>query len=164
MGHLQVRSAFIERALADEVLRHQLLVALLVGQRNRQFRQALLNLGQGQLVIKLHQHLPFAHALTVGEIELGDAPTHLRAQHHAPARTQTAYRLGVVRELHNFHFGDLYRRWLCACGGTGAALCWRSSRGRARGRIVAGLGFLVPPRRTGSSGNTDHCDHHVNCF
>ncbi len=85
LGHLQVGGTFIQRALADEVLSHQFLVAFLVGLRNRQLSLALLELGQRQLVVKLHQHLALAHTLAIGEIKLCNAPAHLGPEHYTTA-------------------------------------------------------------------------------
>ena len=82
---LQVGRTFIQRALADKVLRHQFLVAFLVGLGNRQLRLALLDLRQRQLVVKLNQHLSLAHTLAIGEIKRGDAAADLGAQHHPTA-------------------------------------------------------------------------------
>ena len=80
---LQIGCAFIQRALADKTLCHQLLVAFLVGLRNRHFSQRLLNLRLLQLVIKLHQHLSGFHALAIGKVQLRNSPGNFRAHHHA---------------------------------------------------------------------------------
>ena len=48
-------SAFVQRAAADEVLRHQIFVSLVVGQGDVELGLRLLHLGGGKLVVKLHQ-------------------------------------------------------------------------------------------------------------
>ena len=87
---------------------HQFLVAFLIGLGNRQLGHALLDLCLRQLVVKLHQHLAFFNPLTIGEIQLRDAPADFRPQHHTPARPQTAHRLGVIRQAKRFNLGDLH--------------------------------------------------------
>ena len=68
----------------------------MVGLRNREFRLALLHLGELKLIIKLHQQLIFAHPVPIPEIKLGNSPTYLRANHHSLTRAQAAHGLGVV--------------------------------------------------------------------
>ena len=79
---LQGRCALVQRSLADEVLRHQLLVALVVGLGNRQLGTGLRHLSLLQLVFELHHQLALAHTLAIAEKNLFNAPTNFRAQHH----------------------------------------------------------------------------------
>ena len=164
LRHLQIGSAFIQRALADEVLRYQLLVTLLVGLGNRQLSHALLHLRQRQLVVKLHQQLPFAHALTIIEIELRDAAADLRANDNAPARTQTTHSLRVIGELDELYPGHFNRRRFAggcsACRRTGSAL----HRPQGRCGAVVRSGLLKPPGRTGRCCDARDSDHRINCF
>ena len=153
---LQGCSALVQRALADEVLRHQFLVALMVGLGNGQFCTRLSDLGLLQLVLQLHHQLTLAHALAVVEENLFDAPTHFRAQHHALARAQTAHGLGLVNQSHALDLSDLHDRrpacsacrpspWRTSGRSTGCSrrTAWpRSSRG---GRRTVSLGLVLPP-------------------
>ena len=77
------RGAFIQRTLADEVLGHQFLVALVVGLGNGQLGFGLRQLRLLQLILKLHHHLAFAHTLAVGEINALDASAHFGTHHDA---------------------------------------------------------------------------------
>ena len=81
-GYLQVRRAFVQGTLTDEILRNQFLIALLIGLRNRQLCLALLNLRSLELVVELNQKLAFFDALAIGEIELRNAPTDFGPQHY----------------------------------------------------------------------------------
>ena len=134
-GDLQGCGALVQRALADEVLRHQLLVALVVGLGDRQLRTRLRHLGLLQLVFELHHQLALAHALAFVEENLFDAPSDFGAQHHALARAQTAHGLGLVHQAHAFHFGDFHRRRpacaTCRPGPWWAAGCTRRGTSRA---------------------------------
>ena len=67
LRHLQTGLAFINRALGDKALRHQILIALVVGLRNRHLGLRLLYLGALQTVVELHQHLPFAYLTAIGK-------------------------------------------------------------------------------------------------
>jgi hypothetical protein len=78
----------VDRALADEVLRHQFAVALQVGARDAGLRFGLLQLGLLQRVVQLHQQLAALDALAVGEAQRRHAAADLGAQHHALARLQ----------------------------------------------------------------------------
>ena len=103
--HIQSRTALVQRAFTDEILRHQLLVAFVVGLGNGQFGLGLSDLGLLQLVFKLHHHLALAHALAIAKEYLLDTPTDFGPQHHPLQRTQTAHRLGLVHQGHGLHFG-----------------------------------------------------------
>ena len=80
--HFQCRTAFIQRTLADEVLRHQILVAFVVGLGDRQLCAGLGQLGLWQLVVELHHQLAFAHPLAIVEENLFHASADFGAQHH----------------------------------------------------------------------------------
>ena len=114
--HFQIGRAFIDRTLADEVLLDQLLIALVVGQRNGKLGLALLHLRELKLVVKLHQQLSFFDAVTIAEVELCDASTDLGAHDHPLARAQAAHRLGVVGQAADFYLGHFHtRRPRCRC-------------------------------------------------
>ena len=82
LGNFQCSRAFIHRALADEILRHQFLVAFVVRLGDRQFGFGLGELGRLQLVFKLDHHLALAHALAVVEKDLFDPAAHFGPHHH----------------------------------------------------------------------------------
>ena len=159
---LEVGGALVDGALADEVLRHQLLVALVIGLRDRQLGLGLLHLGQRQLVIELHQQLAAPHALAIVEVQLRHAAADLGAQHHALARAQAADRLRFVGELDDFdpcHFhgrrtrGPGCRARLSTLGRCRCVLC----------PVCAGF-VLVPPGRARGGCDADGGDHGVDCF
>ena len=148
--------AFVNGALADEVLRHQLLVALVVGFGNRQLGLGLSDLGALQLVIELHHHLALAHTLAVVEENLFDPTAHFGAQHHALTRAQTAHGLGFVHQRDRLDLGHLDRRG--PCGATGPALTsgwgtWACRGSRSSGLSTARL-VLIPPGGTRCQGDT----------
>ena len=138
LRHLQAGGALVERALAHETLRHQLLVALVVGLGDGQLGPRLLHLGARQLVVELHQHLPLAHARAVAQMDVRDAPAHLGPQHHAAARTQAAHGLGLVAQGHAAHGGGLHAGGLRPSG-LGLPLHRRG------GGLRCGAGPLQPP-------------------
>ena len=166
----QIGGAFIDRSLADEVLLDQFLIALVVGLRDGQLGLALLHLCQLKLVVKLHQQLPFFDTVPVAEIELRDASADFRADDHALARAQAAYRLGVVgkaADLYLRHFDGwrpgrrrsrrrpTCRTPSCRCGR------WVRRRRTARSR----LGFvLVPPGSARRQCKADHGNNGINYF
>ncbi len=82
----------------------------MVGLCNGQLGLRLRQLSGGQLVLKLHEQLAFAYALSVVEQNLFDTAPHLRAQHHTLTRAQTAHGLGFVHQRHGFDFGHFDRR------------------------------------------------------
>ncbi len=61
LRHLQVGGTFFQHALGHKILRHQLLVALVVGLHDGQLGLRLLHLGALQRVVQLHQQLAAAH-------------------------------------------------------------------------------------------------------
>ena len=167
LGHFQVSGAFVHRALGNKVLCHQLLVALVVGQSDRQLGLALLDLRRLQLVVKLHQQLALAYAIAVFEVQLRNAPADLGAHHHALARAKIAHGLGVVGELHHLDLGHLHRRWArsrCARrGSTGTRL--RACGPWRRRRLLGAFGLvLVPPRRARSARYAQYRHQRINCF
>jgi hypothetical protein len=91
LGHFQRRGALVDRTLADEVLGHQLAVALQVGAGDAGLRLGLLQLRLLQRVVELHQQLAAAHALAVAETQRRDAAADLGPQHHALHATQRAH-------------------------------------------------------------------------
>ena len=117
LRHLQTRTTFIEHALGHKVLRHQVLVALVVGTGNGHLGQGLLHLGALQSVIQLHQQLTRAHPVAIGETQGQHATGHLRAQHHVLARAQSPHSLGIVADA---DFADLSH---LNAHGTRAARC-----------------------------------------
>ena len=149
LGNLQVGSTLIHRPLADKALRHQFLVAFVVGLGNGQLGLALLHLGRLQLVVQLHQQLAFADTRTVVEIQLGDAPPHFGADHHALARTQAANRLGFIGDGGQPHLGGLNRRGSACSGRCRSTLRCRGGYklGVALPGTLAGTLVLKPPGR-----------------
>jgi hypothetical protein len=157
-GDFEVGLALIDSALADEVLRQQLLVALQVGARNAGLRLGLLNLCALQRVIELHQQLRAPHALAVAEGQLGDAAADLGAQHHALTRTQRAHGLGVILQTHRLDPPDLHCHRAAGRRGAlpGNTVASRAVDGRRDARLRRHT-VLPPP---GQHAGADQRNHH----
>ena len=170
LRHLKVGRTLIDRTAADEVLLHQLFVAVEVRSRDRQFSLRLLDLGLRQLIVELHQQLPPAHTLAVPKIDLRDATADLRPDDDALTRAQTAHRLGLVDQpglldlshLHSRFATSSWRPPRAARSGraSGRGRGARRARRRGRRRCVTGCGLdrtiLIPPGTTAHCSNQDH--------
>ena len=164
LGHLQCGFAFVQGTLADEILRHQLFVARVIGLCNGQLGLGLHHLCCRQLVIKLHQDLALFDTLTIFEQNLADASTHFRAQNNALVRTQTAHRLSLVHNFGLLDFGNFH-----GCGFCGSTRCTATGNiGRCRigsdcgcfsGRGVRFI--LQPPGSTRSGCDADQSNREI---
>ena len=124
LGHLQSSSAFVYATAADEILLCQFLIALVVSHRDAELSLRLLHLRLRQTVIQLHQQLTDFDTVAVAKVELRDASTDLRPEHHALTRTQRANSLCVIHQLHDFNLGDFNGRLASAALGDGRRGCY----------------------------------------
>ena len=170
--------------MTDEVLCHQLLVALVVGAGDGQLGFGLGHLGTRQLVVELDHQLALLHPLAVAEIDSRHPPTYLGAHHHALPRAQRAHRLRVIHQPHGLDLGHLDT---CCSRTGGCPRGWRGGRTRAAGRrarritTLAALAthlardlrltrtgrgrlVLIPPGTARGSGDADNGNHDVEGF
>ncbi len=87
-----------------------------------------------QRVVELHQQLPGAHPLAIGERQPLDAAADLGAQHHALVSAQRAHRLRVVFQRDRFDLADFDRHGAATAGVARLARTRQGRRGRRRGR------------------------------